>query len=271
MASSGPVSATILYPVQPIVVDARLLLRPWGLAIATALSLSHEVWLSREFVSLISYNGDEGLPPPLLSPYDEERGAHDLFREGLQIWQSAYANGVVHGSFKWIGDNPAESPGRSVTKPGIVSCFDALIDTLSQNIDLTWAPLVACGLQSIAMAASLAPNVPLILTAASKDGSAPVLCLDARTAEIASQELPSNSSLLDDIVGRTSPLLEIANLMESGIAAVWLAAPRANLINNPDCPGEYAPERYRLTVAECLPWQGSQLFWINLHGGPAHA
>ncbi|MDP1702487.1 MAG: hypothetical protein Q8L53_16220 [Aestuariivirga sp.] len=252
---------------QPVVLDARLLLRPMGLPLATALSLVCEVWFSREFMSLISFNADDVTPPPFAGLHDDEVGNHERIGEGLEIWQAAYANGVVHGAFQWIGDNPQESPGRAASKPGIVSCFDALIHTLNPSFDLGWSPLVTCGLQSLALAASLAPAIPVILTSAGKGANAPALCRDAESAGVGQQHLPEGSMLSATLAASTIPALELAGLMDTQVAGVWLAAPRANLVNNPDFPGEYAPERYRLTVAECLPWQGSQTFWTNLNDG----
>lgn len=268
MLAANPAAAFAAAGRQPVVLDARLLLRPMGLSLAMAMSETCQAWLAREFLSLINPQLDDVVPPRCAGPHDGGREEADSFSEAVEMWRAAYANGVVHSAFQWIGDTPAESPGRSAAKPGIVSCFDALLQTLNPGFDLGWPPLMTCGMQSLALAASLAPVIPVLLTSAARGDEPPALCRDAEEMGLAQSRLPDVSGFGGALIPGAASALELAGLMGTSVAAVWLAAPRANLLNNLDALGDYVPQRYRLTAAECLPWKDARVFWKNVSDDP---
>ncbi len=245
------------------VLDARLALDGIGLTFASVIAGAADVWFSREFVSLINPAPDDNGQPPLMGPHDRRPNDPEPFLEGLDMWRTAYANGLTLGRFCWIGDTPSESPGQAQARPGLVASFDTLIHTLNPSLDLGWSPLVTCGLQSLAIAASLAPDLPVIFTIAGEDGKPPALCRDAESVNIQHEMVAEHSPLKEAAHKRFGHALEIATLSGADIAALWLVAPRASLVTNSEFPPEYVPERFRLTLAECLPWHGARIFWTT--------
>jgi hypothetical protein len=248
-----------------VVLDARLALKGAGLAFASALAGGADVWFSREFVSLINPAPDDTGPPPLPGPHDTAPDFQETVAEGTEMWRTAYANGRTLGRFCWMGDTPAESASPVQARPGLVATFDALIHTLNPGFDLGWSPFVTCGLQSLAIAASLSADIPVIFTAAA-EGEAPALCRDAESAGISHHALPEPSALKAAIETQFGRPINLASLAGADVAALWLVAPRASLVANADYPAEYVPERFRLTLAECLPWAGARIYWTTFQG-----
>jgi hypothetical protein len=148
------------------------------------------------------------------------------------------------------------------TQPALVAAFDALISTLNPEYDLGWSAIVTCGLQSLAIAASLSADMPVIFTVRSHE-KLPALCADASKLGIAAQRLPEPSPLKALAMTQFGRAVNVAALAGVDVAALWLVAPRANLVTCADYPPEFVPDRFRLTPAECLPWEGAKLYWTT--------
>jgi hypothetical protein len=254
-----------------VVLDARLALEAIGHSFASSLAVGADVWLSREFVSLINPAPDDYCPPPVGGPNDTDGRLEQTAGEGLDVWRNFYAHGGAVAPFCVMGETPLESPGKAQTQPSLLASFDALIHTLNPSFDLGWSPFVTCGLQSLAIAASLSPDVPVIFTTSGKTGSPPALCLDAAAAGIMHRPLPKSSELRALALAQFAKPIHIATLTGASIAALWLVAPRTSFVASAFFPAEYVPERFRLTLAECLPWAGAQIFWTTFCDEAEHA
>jgi hypothetical protein len=253
------------------VLDARLALDSMGLAFATSLAGQGDVWFSREFLALIDPAPDDTATCLMPGPHDRESHHHEQLADTLEMWRVAHANGVTLGRFHWMGDKPSESAFEAQDRPGLLATFDALIHTLSTDFELGWSPFVTCGLQSLAIAASMSADLPVIFTSAKSQGEAPALCQDAEKAGIRCKELPPHSDMRADLRQSFSRALSLATLMGQPVAALWLVAPRSGLVARPEYPVEFVPERFRITLAECLPWHGAQIFWTVFSNGEEDA
>ena len=93
MAAPCALAAFTLQHRHCVVLDARLAFGTMGLQLAMALTRAADVWLVREFISLVSQPSDEAPPPALsaLDEHDSEPANH--LNEGIAIWQAAFANG----------------------------------------------------------------------------------------------------------------------------------------------------------------------------------
>lgn len=262
MATPCALAAFTLQHRHCVVLDARLALGTMGLQLAMSLSRGADVWLAREFISLVSQPADE-TPPPALDDLDS--GLPAQLEEGIDIWQAAFANGIVHKAFHWIGDNALESSDPQRVDPSLVKRFDALTASLEPRYDLGWSPMVTCGLQSLALAASLAHEMPVVLTAAGSKDMTPAMCRDAGKAGIACAPLPKGAGFAETFHEPLRSAFTLAGLMNTGIAGVWLAAPRAGLLRDPDRIGEFVPEPFRLTLPELKPWADAKAFWTRLN------
>lgn len=265
MAAPCALAAFTLQHRHCVVLDARLALGTMGLQLAMALTRAANVWLAREFISLVSQPSDDAPPPALSTLDDHDSEPADHLYEGIAIWQAAFANGIVHRAFHWIGDNALESSDPQLVDPSLVKRFDALTASLEPNYDLGWSPLVTCGLQSLALAASLALEMPIVLTAAGRKDTVPAMCLDAGKAGIASARLPKSAGFDETFHEPLRSAFALAGLMNTPIAGIWLAAPRAGLLGDPDRIGEFVPEPFRLTLPELRPWADAKAFWTRLN------
>lgn len=265
MAASCALAAFTLQQRHCVVLDARLALGPMGLQLAMALNRAADVWLAREFVALVSQPPDDPTPPALSGPHDFDGEQPSHLNDGIAVWQAAFANGILHKSFHWIGDSALESSDPQMVDPSLVKRFDALTSSLEPSYDLGWSPMVTCGLQSLALAASLAHELPVVLTAAGCKDRAPAMCLDAGKAGISCARLPKDAGLDETFNGPFRSAFTLAGLMNTPIAGIWLAAPRAGLLGDPDRIGEFVPEPFRLTLPELRLWADAKAFWTRLN------
>jgi len=266
VATACALAAFALQHRHSIVLDARLALGTMGLQLAVALARAADVWLAREFISLVSQPQEDAQSPSLSGFHDlDDAEEMDHLVRGISVWQAAFANGIVHKTFHWIGDSALESSDPQIVDPTLVKRFDALTTSLEPGYDLGWSPMVTCGLQSLALAASLAHEMPIVLTAAGRRDAAPAVCRDAGKAGIAFARLPKSAGFGETFGEPFRSAFTLAGLMNTQIAGIWLAAPRAGLLSDPDRIGEFVAEPFRLTLAELRPWADAKAFWTRLN------
>src|SRR5262245_32755571 len=126
------------------ILDARLALAPGGLLLAVRLARVMQVWLTREFWSLI----DSAFVLPLNGPKDT---LHEL-----HLWHSAWVAGNLQGAFHWVGDARRESALPENTDNDLLARFEYLDEALLQATEAHGkcflGRLAECGRQSLALA-----------------------------------------------------------------------------------------------------------------------
>jgi hypothetical protein len=172
------------------VIDARLALSAGGLLLCLQLARENDVWLTRRFWKMVDdayyYHGlPQGALATELEAPDAE--AADGMIDGLMLWNTAWMNGALNGVFHWIGDARRESALPDRTPPGILGHFERLLAELDGDLMESFAPaepIRRCGQEAVALAASLAAEMPTILTVAGADATPP-LCQDMEAERIA--------------------------------------------------------------------------------------
>ena len=249
----------------PIILDAQAALLPMGFQLAVSLSRLTEVWLVREFVSLISPTSI-GIAEPQ-NDQEEVNGDQEFNFpvSSLTPWRLAFVSGILQSSFCCIGDAPSENFGRFGNNSNASARFDALLQKLNPGHEVGWSPIVVCGLQCFALAAALSPTLPLILTARSPDKGTPIICRDIATANIQTEAIEGHRIIDQLLPANASPHLKIAACMDTYLAGVLFVAPRAGLVAVSETNGEYIPDELELTLAELQPFQNAKALYANLN------
>jgi hypothetical protein len=261
MAGMFPLSVKISQRAPVCILDARLALAPGGLLLALKLARATELWLTREFWSLID------------SVFVFARAHPPAAMRELWLWHTAWLAGRLQGAFHWIGDARRESVLPEGADPDLLAQFEqldaALLESMTAHNGSLQGLLSDCARQSIALAAALGPQAPIILTLAGDHaGHEPPLLADATSLGLkAVREVTDHEeiALLSDgfcqLPGRA--VLTQARLAGPPLLAVHLIAHNAVAL---------APAQDGIDLAEdeldaapaCSPWQDALLYWHRL-------
>ena len=261
MAGMLPLSVKISQRAPICILDARLALAPGGLLLALKLARATQLWLTRDFWTLI----DSAF---VLS---RRRRRNDLGE--LHLWHTAWLAGRLQGAFHWVGDARRESVLPEDADADLLAHFEQLDAALLQGVDAHNTSLEGmlsdCGRQSISLAAALGPLSPIILTLGDEERSrAPPLLSDAttfglkRVHEVTNvQQIALLSENLHQSSSRTA--LSHARLAGPAVLAVHLIAHNAVALA-PAHEGIDLAEDEMETMPACSPWQDARLYWHRL-------
>jgi hypothetical protein len=262
MAGMFPLSVKISQRAPVCILDARLALAPGGLLLALKLARATELWLTREFWSLID------------SVFVFARAHPPAAMRELWLWHTAWLAGRLQGAFHWIGDARRESVLPEGADPDLLAQFEqldaALLEAMTAHNGSLEGLLSDCARQSIALAAALGPQAPIILTLAGNHGGQepPPLLADATSLGLKTVREVTNQeeiALLSDGLcqppGRAA--LTQARLAGPPLLAVHLIAHNAvALAPAQDCIDPAEDELDALPA--CSPWQDALLYWHRL-------
>jgi hypothetical protein len=262
MAGMFPLSVKISQRAPVCILDARLALAPGGLLLALKLARATELWLTREFWSLID------------SVFVFSRSHPQAEMRELWLWHTAWLAGRLQGAFHWIGDARRESVLPEGADPDLLAQFEqldaALLNAMASHNGSLPGLLAECSRQSIALAAALGPQSPIILTLAD-DGSRrelPPLLADATSLGLKTVREVTNHeeiAMLSDGLRQPPGRAAITQTRLAGPAAlaVHLIAHNAVALAPAQDGVDLADDELD-TMPACSPWHDAHLYWHRL-------
>ncbi len=256
-----PLSVKISQRAPVCILDGRLALAPGGLLLALKLARATELWLTRDFWTLID--------SAFVLSHRRER--NDLGE--LHLWHMAWLAGRLQGAFHWVGDARRESVLPEDVDADLLTHFEQLDAALLQGADAHNSSLEGmlsdCGRQAMSLAAALGPLSPIILTLGDEERSRPPSLLsDATTFGLKrvhevtnAQQIALLSENLQQPSGRVA--LSHARLAGPSVLAVHLIAHNA-VTPAPAQDGIDFAEDEAETLPACSPWQDARLYWHRL-------
>ncbi|HVJ16625.1 MAG TPA: hypothetical protein VM686_14385 [Polyangiaceae bacterium] len=277
---------------RPCVIDPRLAMSEWGATTVARLAVNFELWMSAFARQIVRTPGDhlDGAGCEALVPrsfpwsqrgVDRAREAR-LARDELEHWShAAHCSELSRVRLHYIGDRPDESitprladpllherylyfhqtlcehvDALSTTKPKDDTSRLRLLGSERQGAESDW-PLRDCYLETLALAASLEPRSPFVLSRLESDApSAPALCDYLCSWKLSVRAVPRRGGrqarTLREALGR----MEIAPVVWSGIrlTAVYVAFARPLLDQG----------RRPIAAHATNPWGAARVFWHEI-------
>ncbi len=267
------------------VLDTYLALSPLGLLLAQRLSTEFDLWLVRELWQILDNTQFYLAQPERLLAVAPEGGAAwpaepvdaEALRDTLSQWEAARtAHDLTGLRIYWIGDALDESLLPPDADPQVVSRFEMLASSLDARVRVRARDqdnvLVDCFRDAVALAATLVPYRPFVLTCLPEGAGEPLLCAHLKEWRIACARVDRTGKAdmerdsLVSLIGRTGA----GELLWTGLnlAVLHVVAPRAIVMPSGGRPADElygalpTPEE---PEAEPLDWwRNARSFWYPL-------
>jgi hypothetical protein len=270
MSAQQQLSLGFVERTSSCILDAELALAPGGLLFAVRLARAVPVWLTRGFWRLVDGADFYRQYPIELCAQAQRSGRIAEILESLAIWHAAWLNGALDGAFHWIGDARRESalPGQCTVED--INRYEHLAGALAMRAtgpppEVQVDGLTSCGIEAVALAATLAAESPIVLTlAAAVNGRPPGILKSLPPSAHIKVEAIAKGAGFDQLPAGIAPVVRNARIAGLKTAALHVFSPRALAVSISPISGDGAEPETGEASVRLDPWTGTRLLWHDI-------